>query len=155
MVPQLHRHQASLESVIIDPSVTPRLSPNDKTRAESIFKHIVQYCETYELSNTLPPTRKYKRGRLLQLIYDHAISDHSQDNILSYFLSALTAVPEESSSNHQNFSRVLTSLSDFEDRNTLEKDAIVQRVQELADHLVDGFFLPRKLAFLLSLIYNS
>ncbi|KAH6668523.1 hypothetical protein B0J14DRAFT_601027 [Halenospora varia] len=68
MVPQLYRHQVSLESVI-DPFATPPLSSYDRTRSQSIFQHIVQYCESYELLNTITPTRKYKRGRLLQLVY--------------------------------------------------------------------------------------
>jgi hypothetical protein len=64
----------------------------------------------------------------------------------------MTAIPKESSPNHQDFSYVLTSLSDFKDRNTLGKDEVVQRVQELTDQLVDSFFLLRKLAALLTLI---
>jgi len=117
---------------------TAPLSSYDRTRSHAIFQHIVQYCESYELLNTITPTRKYKRGRLLQLVYDHAISDHGRDNILRYFLSTMIASPEESSPNNQDFSDVLSSLGDFKDRNTLEKDKIVQRAQELADHLVDG-----------------
>lgn len=154
MVPQLHRHQVSLESVI-DPLATPPLSSYDRARSQLIFQHIVQYCESYELLNIITSTRQYKRGRLLQLVYDHVISDHGRDNILRYFLSTMTAIPEENSPNNQDFSHVLSSLSDFKDRNTLEKDGIVQRVQELADHLVDSFFLPRKLSAPLSLIHNS
>jgi hypothetical protein len=124
MVPQLHRHQVSLESVI-DPLATPLLSSYDRTRAQSIFQHIVQHCESYELLNTITPTRIYKRGRLLQLVYDHAISEHGRDNILRYFLTTMTAIPEESSPNNQDFSHVLSILSDFKDRNTLQKDEIV------------------------------
>lgn len=141
----------SLESVI-DPLISPLLSSIDRTQALSIFEHIVQYCESYELLNTLTPIRKYKRGKLLQLVYDHAISDHGKDNILRYFLSTMTTRSEERSPSYQEFSHVLTSLSDFKDRNNLEKDKIVLRVQELADHLVDGFFIPRRLLFALTLI---
>lgn len=154
MVPPLLRHQVSLESVI-DLLATPPLSSDERTEARSIFEHIIKHYESYERSNTLTPPRKYKRERLLQLVYDHAISDHGRDNILRYFLLSMTTTADESPSNSQDFSHVLASLTDFKDRNTSEKDKVVQRVQELADHLVDGFFLPRKFVALYSLIYDS
>jgi len=85
---------------------------------------------------------EYKRARLLQLVYDHVISDLGRDNILRYFLTAMTTPLGENPIT--DFSHVLAILADFGDRNTSEKDEIMERVKELADHLVEGFFLPSK-----------
>jgi hypothetical protein len=153
MAQPLHRHQASLESVI-DPSATPPLSPDERTQALSIFQHIIKHFNSYELLTTLIPKRKYERGKLLKLVYDYAISDHGRDNILRYFLTTMTTLSEEIPYTEQNFSRVLAGLADFKDRSALEKDKIVQRVQELADHLIDGFFLPRTFSGAKVLMHN-
>ena len=144
MVQPLHRHRWSLESVI-DPSATAGLSPQERAQAVCVFQQIIKHCEAYELAHTLGPERKYKRGKLLQLVYDYTISDNGRDNILRYFLTTITALPEESLSTGKDFSHVLASLDDFEERSTTEKDQILNRIQELADHLIDCFFLPSEL----------
>lgn len=82
MATPLHRHQASLESVI-DPLAMPPLSPSERTRAVSIFLAIIEHCNSYEISYKLHPDRRYKRGTLLKLVYDHAISELGRDNILT------------------------------------------------------------------------
>jgi len=130
-------HQSSLMSVIdLAPS---SLSNDDRIQAVAIFTDIIEYCKNHEMQNPLIPARPYQRGKLLQLIYDHVLNEPGRDNILRYFLSVMATIPQESS---QDFSSILSSLVDFKDRNTSEKNKIVQRVQELADHIVDGFFLP-------------
>lgn len=143
MVEPLLRYQASLESVL-DFAVTSLLSSSERIQASSVFATIIDYYNSYERS--LPPVRQksYNRGKLLQLVYEYAISDHGQDNILVYFLVSISASPTESLGPLQEFSRVLANLVGFEDKSEEEKDQTAQRVQELADHLVDYFFLPFK-----------
>jgi hypothetical protein len=143
MAQPLHRHQRSLESVI-DPSATAGLSPHERAQAVCIFQQIIKHCDSYELSHTLGPERKYKRGKLLQLVYEYAISDNGRDNILRYFLTAITPL-EESLDTGKDLSHVLANLDDFEERSITEKDQILNRLQELADHLIDCFFLPSEL----------
>jgi len=90
------------------------------------------------------PDRKYQRGKLLKLVYDYATSDLGRDNILRYFLTSMTARPEQNPTT-QDFSHVLATLDDFEDRSASEKNEVVEKAKALADHLVDYFFLPRGL----------
>jgi hypothetical protein len=73
-------------------------------------------------------------------VHEYAISDHGRDNILVYFLTTLL----ESPGPQHGFSHVLADLAGFEEKSKQEKDQIAQRAQELADHLVDYFFLPCK-----------
>jgi hypothetical protein len=145
MATPLHRHQASLESVI-DPLAMPPLSPSERTQAVSIFLTIIEHCNSYEISYKLHPERKYKRGTLLKLVYDHAISDLGRDNILRYFLTSMTAGLEENPSAQPKFSYVLAALGNFEGRSALEKKEVVGKAKDLADHLVDSFFLPCELS---------
>jgi hypothetical protein len=77
---------------------------------------------------TLRPERKYKRGKLLQLVYEYTISDNGRDNILRYFLTAITTPLEESLGTGKDFSHVLASLDDFEERSIIEKDQILNRL---------------------------
>ena len=142
MAKPLHRHQSSLESVI-DPLAVP-LSFNERTRAAAIFSTIIEHCNSYEISYKLHPDRKYQRGKLLKLVYDYATSDLGRDNILRYFLTSMTARPEQNPTT-QDFSHVLATLDDFEDRSASEKNEVVEKAKDLADHLVDYFFLPRGL----------
>jgi hypothetical protein len=58
----------------------------------------------------------------------------------------MTADAEENLGTQPDFSLALASLDDFEGRSASEKNQILKRAQELADHLVDCFFLPCKLA---------
>jgi hypothetical protein len=74
-------------------------------------------------------------------VHEYAISDRGRDNILEYFLTIIASL-EESPGPSQDLSRVLADLAGFEKKSEQEKDQIAQRVQELADHLVDYFFLP-------------
>jgi hypothetical protein len=74
-------------------------------------------------------------------VHEYAISDRGRDNILEYFLTIIASL-EESPGPSQDLSRVLADLAGFEEKSEQEKDQIAQRVQELADHLVDYFFLP-------------
>jgi hypothetical protein len=143
MATPLHRHQASLESVI-DPLAMP-LASSERTEAVSIFSTIIEHCNSYEISHTLYPDRKYKRSILLKLVYEHAISDLGRDNILRYFLTSMTTHLEENPSAQQNFSVVLTDLGNFEAWSLSEKTEVVEKVKDLADHLVDSFFLPCEL----------
>jgi hypothetical protein len=76
-------------------------------------------------------------------VHEHAISDHGRDNILEYFLTTIAPV-EESFGSSQDLSRVLAALAGFEVKSEQGKDRIAQRIQELAHHLLDDFFLPRK-----------
>jgi hypothetical protein len=78
-------------------------------------------------------------------VQEYAISDHGRDKILKYFLTIIASL-EESSEPLQDLSRVLADLAGFEEKSKQEKDQIAQRVQELADHLVDYVFLPCKFA---------
>ncbi len=144
MATPLHRHQAFLESVI-DPLAMPPLSPSERTQAVSTFLTIIEHCNSDEISCKLQSDRKYKRGTLLKLVYDYAISDLGRDNILRYFLTLMTARPEENPS-AQQFSYVLVTLSNFEDKSATEKSEVVEKAKDLADHLVDNFFLPRELS---------
>jgi hypothetical protein len=77
---------------------------------------IINYYNSYELS--LPPVRQrlYQRGKLLQLAYEYAISDLGQDNILIYFLTTISASPEEVLRPVQDFSHILTNLARFEEK---------------------------------------
>jgi hypothetical protein len=139
------RHQALLESVL-NFSAKSLLSSSERIQASSACEKIIDYYDSYELS--LPPVRQksYNRGKLLQLVYKYAISDHGRDNILIYFLATISASPEESLRPLQDFSRILANLAGFEEKSEQEKDQTAQRAQELADHLVDYFFLPCKFA---------
>jgi hypothetical protein len=141
--PLLH-HQASLESTL-DFAATSPFSSSERIQASSAFAKIIDYYNSYDLS--LLPVRKkpYNRGKLLQLVYEYAISDDGQDKILAYFLTIIASL-EESSEPSQDLSRALVDLAGFEEKSEQEKDQIAQRVQELADHLVDYFFLPCKFA---------
>jgi hypothetical protein len=47
----------------------------------------------------------------------------------------------------ENFPRILSNLIDFDDWSVSKKGPIVERVRDFADHLVDGFFIPRKSPF--------
>jgi hypothetical protein len=137
--PLLH-HQASLESTL-DFAATSPFSSSERIQASSAFAKIIDYYNSYELS--LSPDRKkpYNRGKFLQLVHEYAISDRGRDNILEYFLTIIASL-EESPGPSQDLSRVLADLAGFEKKSEQEKDQIAQRVQELADHLVDYFFLP-------------
>jgi hypothetical protein len=141
--PLLH-HQASLESTL-DFAATSPFSSSERIQASSAFAKIIDYYNSYDLS--LLPVRKkpYNRGKLLQLVYEYAISDDGRDKILAYFLTIIASL-EESSEPSQDLSRALVDLAGFEEKSEQEKDQIAQRVQELADHLVDYFFLPCKFA---------
>lgn len=135
MAEPLLRHQSSLESTL-DFGKTSLLSSSERVEASLAFVEIVNYCDSYELS--LPPVRRrpYNRGRLLQLVYQHAISDRGQDSVLIYFLTIISESLEES------ISCVLAKLAGFEHKSKQEKDQTAQTVQKLADRLVDFFFLP-------------
>lgn len=143
MASPLHRHRSSLES-ILDLSAVPRLHPDERTQAVSIFHKVISYCESYEAIQTLGKGRKYKRGRLLQLVYGHVISEHGRDNVLVYFLTTLTTSPYESVASDKDFPQVLDKLANFETRSEEQKNQLLNRLQELADHIVDCFFLPRE-----------
>jgi hypothetical protein len=141
---QLLRYHVSLDSTR-DFAATSLFSLSERIQASSAFAKIIDYYNSYELS--LPPVRKklYNRGKLLQLVQEYAISDHGRDKILKYFLTIIASL-EESSEPLQDLSRVLADLAGFEEKSKQEKDQIAQRVQELADHLVDYVFLPCKFA---------
>jgi len=131
---------------VIDPSESAACLPlHDRTQAAAIFQKIIKHCDSYELSHSLGSDREYKRGKLLKLVYDYALSDSGRDNVLRYFLTAITTLPAENPSIERDFSHVLASLEDFEEKSTQEKDQLLKGVQELADHLIDGFFLPSEL----------
>jgi len=57
----------------------------------------------------------------------------------------MTAGPERNPSADQ-FSHVLVALSNFEDRSAIEKNEVIGKAKDLADHLIDSFFLPCKLS---------
>jgi len=101
---------------------------------------IIDHSSSYELTLPLVHRKPYNRGKLLWLVHEHAISDYARDNILVYFLTTLL----ESPGPPHGFSDALADLAGFEEKSKEEKDQIAQRVQELADHLVDYFFLPCK-----------
>ncbi len=108
MVPPILRHQLSLESVI-DPSESAAcLPPHDRSQAAATFQKIIKHCDSYELSHSLGPDREYKRGKLLKLVYDYALSDSGRDYILRYFLTAITTLPAENLSIGMDFSHVLS-----------------------------------------------
>jgi hypothetical protein len=140
MAQPLLRHQALLES-ILDFAATSPLSSSERIQASSAFAKIIDYYNSYELSLSPYPKKPYNRGKLLQLVHEYTISDHGRDNILEYFLTIIASL-EESSGPLQDLSRVLADLAGFEEKSKQEKDQIAQRVQELADQLVDYFFLP-------------
>jgi hypothetical protein len=135
-----HRHQASLESVIDFSNTTVSLSKTERSQATLTFDRIINYSSSHE-----PPKlpgdagREYGRAKLIKLIYDHAISDAGRDSILRYFLTCLVA----DSTELEEFPRVLSNLIDFDDWSVSKKVSIVERVQDFADHIVDGFFIPR------------
>jgi hypothetical protein len=145
MAEPLLRHQASLESVL-DFAATSLLSSSERIQASSAFAKIIDYYNSYELSLPLVRKKPYNRGKLLQLVHEYAISDHGRDNILIYFLTTISASLEESPRPLQGFSRILAKLAGFEEKSEQEKDQTAQRAQELADHLVDYFFLPCEFA---------
>jgi hypothetical protein len=51
---------------------------------------------------------------------------------------------KEGTGSSQGFSCIIADLAEFEEKSKQEKDQIAQTVQELADDLVDYFFLPCK-----------
>src|ERR1700733_2343636 len=135
-----HRHQASLESVIDFSNTTASLSTTERSQATLTFDRIINYSSSHE-----PPKlpgdagREYERAKLIKLIYDHAISDAGRDSILRYFLTYLVT----NSTELEEFPRVLSNVIDFDEWSVSKKGSIVERVQYFADHLVDGFFIPR------------
>jgi hypothetical protein len=135
-----HRHQASLESVIDLSNTTASLSTTERSQAALTFDRIINYSSSHE-----PPKlpgdvgREYGRAKLIKLIHDHAISDAGRDSILRYSLTCLVT----DSTELEEFPRVLSNLIDFDDWSVSKKGSIVERVQHFADHLVDGFFIPR------------
>ena len=139
-----HRHQASLESVIDLSNTTASLSMTERSQATLTFDRIINYSSSHEPPKLPGDTgREYGRAKLIKLIYDHAISDAGRDNILRYFLSCLVTDLIEL----EELPRVLSNLIDFDDWNESKKGSLVERVRNFADHLVDGFFIPRKSPF--------
>jgi hypothetical protein len=139
------RHQGSLESVLdLFPSILS-LSSAERVDAVSAFTKIIAYYNSSEES--LPgPKRSYKRGKLLQLVYENAVPGGGQDKVLRYFLTVIAAPlidrNQSTAATDQEFSHALAGLVMFEDKSQQEKFQAAQKVQELADHLVDYFFLP-------------
>jgi hypothetical protein len=138
----LLRHQASLQS-ILDFAATSPLSAAERIEASSTFARVIDYYSSYELSLPTVQKKSYNRGKLLQLVVEYAISENGRDRILEYFLTIIASLGE-SSGPLQGLSRVLADLAGFKEKSKQEKDQIAHRVQELADHLVDYFFLPCK-----------
>src|SRR5690348_1595678 len=117
-----HCYQVSLEFVLDFSITTVSLSTSECSQVTDIFNQIINYC-SYESSNTSGDARRrYGRARLVKLVYDHAISDAGQDNILRYFLTSLvmdlTQVEE--------FSQVLTNLITFNNWNVAKKISIIK-----------------------------
>jgi hypothetical protein len=139
-----HRHQASLESVIDFSNAAASLSTTERSQAILTFDRIINYSSSHELPKIPGDAgREYGRAKLIKLVYDHAISDAGRDNILRYFLTCLVT----DSTELEEFPRVLSNLIDFDDWSVSKKGSIVERVRDFADHLVDGFFIPRRSPF--------
>jgi hypothetical protein len=136
------RHQASLESVI-DFSNAASLSTAERSQATLTFDRIINYFSHEPPKLPGDTGREYGRAKLIKLIYDHAISDAGRDSILRYFLTCLVT----DSTELEEFPHVLSNLIDFDDWSVSKKGSIVERVQDFADHLVDGFFIPRGFPF--------
>jgi hypothetical protein len=84
--------------------------------------------------------RRYGRAKLVKLVHEYAISDAGRDNMLRYFLASMVMESTEM----EGFPCVLANLIDFDNLDISEKESIMERVRDFADHLVDGFFLPCK-----------
>lgn len=154
------RYQASLESVI-NSSGIHTLSPSERTTAEILFYVIISYYELHDTEYTSIPYRGYKRATLLRMVYQYAPSSDGRDNILRYSLEAMFAGLQADRSGILDFPAILAALNDFEDKTELAKIEVAKNVMELADDLVDNFFLPCKLLSaifsvnFLTLVHNS
>ncbi|KAK4245794.1 hypothetical protein C7999DRAFT_33794 [Corynascus novoguineensis] len=145
----LHRHQASLES-IIEFQTEPPLSPDTRGQARRRFYCITDHFEAAESRGNGNGSRsnnaadngmdsgvnngennrgdisgspRYNRSRLIRLTYDYARSPLSQDNFLRAFFGSL-------------------ELS--MDGDEALDEAIQSKFFNFADYLVNNFFLPLK-----------
>jgi hypothetical protein len=133
-----HRHQVSLKSVLDFLSITASLSADERSQATLIFYRIINYCSSHELLNTSDNAeRKYRRAKLVKLIYEYVISNTGRDNILRYFLASIVI----ESTKIKKFPYILATLIDFDNLDISKKESIIKRVRDFADHLVNGFFL--------------
>jgi hypothetical protein len=130
MASPLHRHQSSLEK-IIDFSTQPPLS--NRAKVKTTLSQLLAYC-----SRTAEP-RKYNWVSLLELVQEYSISELGLDNFLRYiFTSILGDEPEQ----RIDLVDISTKFDNFDDWDEIHKDRISKCLQEIADNLVNCFFLP-------------
>ncbi|KAG8415790.1 hypothetical protein J3458_009610 [Metarhizium acridum] len=113
------RHQNSLEG-FVNLSSSPPLPANIRTQADHRFQEIMERFRDRDPDRS----SKYDRPKLINLIYQYAISQKSRDNILRAVFRALE-LPIE---------------GDAVDFST--ETALLLRLIGFADHLVDNFFMP-------------
>ena len=122
-------HQALLDE-ISKLSLSEPLSEPDRIRMTEIFKQIIGH---YEPLQPKVGRSKYKKITLLKLTHEYVLSKESQARFLRYF-----------------FDTVKISVEDefhFEVWGQERKTEFASRLDACADILVNGFFLPSKLAF--------
>jgi hypothetical protein len=151
------RRQSSLET-IPDCSPTTPIPSDKRARGKDILTRLLAYYR-----NLPPPTdpaskpkpRPYSRADLLELVYEHAVSEQGQDRVLHYLLVFFLGGGLERQEQQEqqllhatpDFSDVLTTLAGFDSWDQPRKTAVTSRIEGVADLLVDRFFLPRKLFF--------
>ncbi|KAI1962128.1 hypothetical protein LOZ47_003134, partial [Ophidiomyces ophidiicola] len=122
-------HRSSLEDVL-DFNPPPQLAPDQRIRAKRRFFSIINHFNTPDDSSTV--SRDYNRPLLVLYTYEYALSELSQDTVLTAFFDFVT-LPIDGEE------EIDFSDKAFED--ALRKDLIY-----FADLLLDNFFLPLKAA---------
>ncbi|KAH0534018.1 hypothetical protein FGG08_007381 [Glutinoglossum americanum] len=128
-----HRHQSSLEGTL-DFSTQFTLSDQHRIDAKKILNRLLAYCQQAEAE-----PRPYKWVDLLQLVHDYSISEQGLDNFLRYILTSALGIEPDS----DRFGNILIELDGFDSWGEPRKVQITQRLQEIADGLINHFFLPR------------
>jgi len=138
-----HRHQSSLEA-ILDFSPPPLL-PSQRTQGkETLTKLLAYYRQLPTIPSPKSKPKPYRPADLLELVYEHAISDLGQDNVLRYLLSSLLDGEVELQAGLHDLSHTLPLLVDFDSWNEPRKTRIAAQIEVIASHLINHFFLPRK-----------
>ncbi len=133
----------------LSPEEWDELSPEERTKSKECFDATLSLYDELGPSDKqprLPNQTPVKSAALIRELLRQSFDQLGYDNVLRYFMTWLeTGTTGQTPAATTHFPAILEFVGSVAEWSDEEKTLAVQRVDEIAEHIVHHFLLPSKL----------